>query len=75
MRELVLTGFSEFWPEGEEDAIFLGPWCFAHNHKYKFWDQKNFSITQSPWKSPKEILDASLYIDSLTDRILPSISA
>ncbi|BCB96324.1 hypothetical protein JZK55_12460 [Dissulfurispira thermophila] len=74
MKELVLTGIKELWPEDEKNAIFLGPWCFAYNHKYKFWDQKKFTLAPSPWEKPQDILDASLYIDSLIDRIIPPLS-
>jgi len=74
MRELVLTGFKEYWPEDEESVIFLGPWCFADNHKYRFWDQNNFTIAPSPWKTPQDVLYASLYIDTLFDRIIPPLS-
>lgn len=74
MKELVLTGFKDFWPKEEENSLYLGPWCFADNHKYKFWDQKNFNLATSLWKTPQDILEASLYIDSLIDRIIPSLS-
>ena len=74
MKELILTGIKEFWPQDESNAIFLGPWCFAGNHKYKFWDQENFKLAPSPWKSPHDIFKASLYIDSLIDRIIPPLS-
>lgn len=74
MRELVLTGYKCFWPENEKDALFLGPWCFAGNHKYKFVDQKKFNLARSPWETPDDILKASLYIDSLIDRIIPPLS-
>lgn len=70
MRELVLTGIKEFWPEDEGNAVFLGPWCFANNHKYKFWDQKKFILAQSPLQTKHDVLEASLYIDSLLDRII-----
>lgn len=74
MRELALTGFKDFWPQDDKNAIFFGPWCFADNHKYKFWDQENFELAPSPWKSPQDIFEASLYIDSLIDRIIPPLS-
>ncbi|MCX5884688.1 MAG: LIC12162 family protein [Proteobacteria bacterium] len=74
MKEIVLTGFSEFWPADEHNAVFLGPWCFAGNDKHNFWDQKKFLLAPSPWQSPQSILEASLYIDSLTDRIIPPLS-
>lgn len=74
MRELVLTGFKEFWPQDESRAVFLGPWCFAFNHKYKFWEQDKFTLLPSPWKSHKDVLDASTYINHLLDRIFPKLS-
>ena len=70
MRELVLTGIKEFWPQDEKNAVFFGPWCFANNHKYKFWDQKEFILAQSPWQTKHDVLEATLYIDSLMDRII-----
>jgi len=74
MRELVLTGCKDFWPKDEGSALFLGPWCFSYNHKYKFWDQKNFRLAPSPWNGKKDILDSYLYISSLCDRITPRLS-
>lgn len=74
MRELVLTGQKECWPQNEDYAIFLGPWCFTNNHR-QFQDQRKFLLAPSPWKSHKDTLDASLYIDSLIDRIIPPFSA
>ena len=74
MKELVLTGFKDFWPKDEKNAIFLGTWCFANNLKYKFWDQRDFVLVPSPWGSHEDILKASLYIDSLVDRMIPSLS-
>ena len=62
------------WPRDETNAIFLAPWCFAKNYKYKFWEQKNFTIAFSPWKTPGDILQASLYIDSLIDKLVPLLS-
>ena len=32
MKELILTGIKELWPQDESNSIFLGPWCFAGNH-------------------------------------------
>lgn len=74
MRELILTGIKELWPADETRAIFLGPWCFANNHKYKFWDQDRFTLAPSPWQTPEDVLNASLYIDSFIDRIMSSFS-
>lgn len=74
MRELVLTGLREYWPQDEENAVYLGPWCFANNHKYRFWEQKNFTLAASPWETPQKILEASRYIDALIERIIPALA-
>lgn len=74
MDELVLTGYRDFWPKDEGRALFLGPWCFSHNHKYSFWEQDKFRFALSPWQDPGKILEASLYIDSLCDRIIPKLA-
>lgn len=74
MRELVLTGYKDFWPEEEKNALFLGPWCFSDNHKYKFWAQDKFSLSASPWEDSNEMLKAALYIDSLSDKIIRALT-
>ncbi|TAM37188.1 hypothetical protein EPN54_05310 [bacterium] len=74
MRELILTGYKDFWPQDEESALFFGPWCFSHNPKRKFWEQNRFKLAPSPWQNPTDILEASLYIDSLSDRIIPRLT-
>lgn len=74
MRELVLTGIKELWPEDEKNALFLGPWCFSYHHKYKFWEQKRFNLAPSPWKDYKDLRRASSYVDDVVDKLLPSLS-
>lgn len=74
MRELILTGVKEFWPKDESNALFLGPWCFAHNDKHDFCEQTKFSLAPSSWKEYQEISKALEYINSLIDRIIPKLS-
>ncbi len=74
MKELVLTGIHGIWPEDENSAIFLGPWCFAGHPKYAFWDQAQFELAPSPWKSKRDILLTSAYLDSLVERIVPVLA-
>jgi putative transferase (TIGR04331 family) len=74
VRELILTGLPEFWPVDENNALFLGPWCFAHHPKYRFEQYLNFEIAPAPVSSSSDLLRASQYIDSLCDRILPGFS-
>lgn len=74
MRELVLTGHKDIWPVMEEQALFLSQQCFCYNQKYGFLEQEKFKIAPSPWKNPQDILDASLYVDDLYDRIIPKLT-
>ena len=75
MRELVLTGHKDTWPVDEKQALFFGPHCFCYNDKYEFLEQDKFQIAPSPWKNARNILEASLYIDELYDRIIPRLSS
>lgn len=74
MRELVLTGHQNTWPVDEHKALFLGPHCFCYNRKYDFLDQDKFELAPSPWKNARDMLEASLYIDELYDRIILRLS-
>lgn len=74
MRELVLTGLSDLWPEDEAEALFLGPWCFAYHAKYRYEQYVDFSLAPSPLVSADGMLQASQYIDSLCDRISPGLA-
>jgi putative transferase (TIGR04331 family) len=69
LRQLVLTGAEEFWPDYPEDALFLGAWCFAHNKKAKFLDGKMHAIAAPVW-SEKDIIQPYEYIWQLKHRIL-----
>lgn len=71
MKELILTGIPELWAEDEQNAVFFGPWCFADNPEYDFWDQARFTLAPRPWKSKLDILLASRYLDSVIDKIIP----
>ena len=73
-RELVLTGLPDFWPEDEAGALFLGPWCFAHNDKHGYREYLNFSVAASPFDSTEKTVQACHYVGSLCDRILPSLT-
>ena len=53
----------------------MGPWCFANHPRHRFRDQIKFTVAPSPWKTSKDVLDASRYIDSLIDRLIPPLSA
>lgn len=74
MTELVLSSIPEFWPENDKDALYLGPWCFAGNKKYDFWDASKFNIVPSPISSKSDTIIFSRYVDSLIDRLIPSLS-
>jgi putative transferase (TIGR04331 family) len=77
-KELVLTGIPELWPktrEAEKNAVYLGPWCFSDNPGYKFWEQENFELAKSPWKTWEHVKDAAEFCDKLIDRLMPAISA
>lgn len=74
MKELVLTGHDVLWPKDDKSAVYLGPWCFAYNHKYAFSDQASFRVVESPWKSKEDLLCAAQYIDDLADRLTPSVA-
>jgi len=74
VRELVLTGLPEFWPEQEDHALFFGPWCFAHHPKHAFQEYVNFQTIPSPWRSSDDLLEASRKMDALYDRILPAFA-
>lgn len=73
-RELVLTGLPDFWPEDETGALFLGPWCFAHNLKHKYREYVNFSVAASPFDSTEDTVQACQYVGALCDRILPRLT-
>lgn len=69
MRELVLTGIRDFWPQEEKEALFLGPWCFAHHHAYGLLDSRRFPLAPSPYTNTGDLLQASRYVDELVDRM------
>lgn len=73
-RELVLTGLTDFWPEDETVAIFLGPWCFAHNEKHAYCEYVDFSVASSPFDSTEKTVRACHYVGSLCDRIIPDLA-
>ncbi len=76
MKELVLTGLYELWPkpDKEKDALYLGPWCFAGNHKDFVADPQEFSVLSHPWKDEKDLAKAQAYLDDLIERLLPCIA-
>ena len=73
-RELILTGLPDFWPADEARALFLGPWCFAHNEKHTYCEYVNFSVAASPFASSEAIVQACHYVGSLCDRISPRLA-
>ncbi len=77
MKELVLTGLYELWPDTadkEKAALYLGPWCFAGNHKDFIADPQKFSVLSHPWKDAKDLAKAQAYLDDLIERLLPCIA-
>lgn len=72
MKNLYLTGYKPFLKQINEfeNSVFLGPWCFRNNTVLRFEDQRQYNIIPSPYKSWEEILQISIRIDKLTDRVI-----
>lgn len=75
MRELVLTGTAGLWPADERDALFLGPWCFAHHARHAYADHERFSLAPSPDPSADRICRDAHHVAALCERLLPSLAA
>jgi putative transferase (TIGR04331 family) len=78
MRELILTGYEKFWPkdrEAENNALYLGPWCFAGNKKRTFLEQTHFDLAKPPWENWDEIKKELEYTELLTLRLMPILAS
>ncbi|TQE84042.1 LIC12162 family transferase [Leptospira noguchii] len=75
MQELILTGFSDFFPDEKkrEEAVYLANFCFLNNPSVNFEDHRKFTFIDSPYKNWIDVEKASLYTDLFYDRILPAV--
>ncbi|MBE7438833.1 MAG: hypothetical protein HS115_10295 [Spirochaetales bacterium] len=75
MRELVLTGMEETWPAEPENALFLGPWCFAFRKEASNL-LHGFSLGESPWTGSEWVARlrvAGQYLEDLRERLMVPI--
>lgn len=75
MRELVLTGMEETWPAEPENALFLGPWCFAFRKEASNL-LHGFSLGESPWAGSEcvaRLRVAGQYLEDLRERLMVPI--
>lgn len=75
MQDLILTGFSDFFPNEKqrEKAVYLANFCFLNNPSVDFEDHRKFTFLDSPYKNWTNVEKASSFIDSFYDRVLPAI--
>ena len=76
MRELVLTGLPELFPDSdqEKNALYLSEGCFSGNHKDFLKDQDKYEVCPSFWKDGAHLEEAQKYIDELLERVVVSLT-
>ncbi len=74
MRELVLTGRKDCWPSVDDNAVYMGPWCFDGNLTRGVMEQNCFTLAPNPWSDKRSLCEATNYIDGLIDRIISPLA-
>ena len=70
---LTTTALQDFWDKKSDEVLFLGSWCMLYDKK-KDWENLNYEVMESPWRSKGDISKGMEYCTQTYDILIERLA-